>query len=334
MSASLRPFLEPRPTGLYAPAFDAHVDPPAAVARALLSHAHADHAAPGHGEIWATAETVALYRRRNPDWSGLARVLEAGDRVEGRDAVLEVFDAGHILGSAQLRFSGGDASLLYTGDFKRRAGRTTRPAQAPRARVLLTESTFGLPVFRFPPRGQVEARLVEACRDAIAAGQTPVVLAYALGKAQEASLVLAEAGIRCALHGAAWKLLPEYEAAGFAFPLARPCESGPAEPGEALIVPPRSARTPIVRNVKRRRVIYLSGWAVRSAARAEFDADVLLAFSDHADFPELLDHVADVAPERIVAHHGFAEDFARILAARSIQAEALSGASERPAEDA
>ena len=329
----LLPFLEARSTGLYAPAFDAFLDPPAAVPRAILSHAHADHAASGHGEIWATSETIGFYRRRNPEWRGQARVLAFGDRAEERGVALETFPSGHILGSAQLRFSDGSSSLLYTGDFKRRTGRTAPPAEAPQARALLTEATFGLPVFRFPPRAEVEGRLAAACREAIAAGQTPVVLAYALGKAQEAALVLGEAGIPQVLHGAAWKLLPEYESAGFAFPLARPYESGPAAPGEALIVPPRCVRTPIVQNVKRRRVIYLSGWAVRSAARADFDAEVLLPLSDHADFPELLDHVAEVGAERVVAHHGFAEDFARILEGRGHRAQALTGAVERGAED-
>ncbi|HKD11069.1 MAG TPA: hypothetical protein VKE50_03300 [Thermoanaerobaculia bacterium] len=333
MSDWLAPFLEPRPTGLYAPAFDAFVDPPAACPRAILSHAHADHAASGHGEIWATAETIAFYRRRHPEWPGQARVLALGDRAEERGVALEVFPSGHILGSAQLRFSDASSSLLYTGDFKRRPGRTTLPAQTPRASVLLTEATFGLPVFRFPPRAEVEVRLTAACREAFAAGQTPVVLAYALGKAQEAALVLSEAGIPQVLHGAAWKLLPEYEAAGFRLPLARPYEAGAAASGEALIVPPRCARTPIVQNVKRRRVIYLSGWAVRSAARADFDADVLLPLSDHADFPELLDHVVAVGAERVVAHHGFAEDFARILEGRGHRAQALTGAIERGAED-
>jgi Cft2 family RNA processing exonuclease len=330
----LLPFLEARSNGLYAPAFDAFIDPPSASPRAILSHAHADHAAAGHGEIWGTAETIAFYRRRHPDWPGQARVLAFGDQAEERGVLLEAFPSGHILGSAQLRFSNASSSLLYTGDFKRRTGRTPLPAQTPQARVLLTESTFGLPVFRFPPRAEVEVRLTAACRESLAAGQTPVVLAYALGKAQEAALVLGEAGIPQVLHGAAWKLLPEYASAGFAFPLARPYESGPAVLGEALIVPPRCARTPIVQNVKRRRVIYLSGWAVRSAARAHFDADVLLPLSDHADFQELLDHVAEVGAERVVAHHGYAEDFARILEGRGRRAQALASAVERGAEDA
>ena len=325
MTDWLRPFLEVRPEGLYAPAFDAYLDPPAAARRAILSHAHSDHAAAGHEEIWAAPETIALYRRRNAEWAGNAREIRLGDRIEGRGALLEAFPSGHVLGSAQYRFSDLRCSLLSTGDFRRGAGRTTLPAPAPNATVLLIETTFGLPVFRFPPPEQVESRLVAVCLEAIAAGETPVLLAYALGKSQDAAAALAEAGIPTVLHGAAWKLLPEYEAAGFPFPLCRAYESGPPRPGEALIVPPRSARTPIVQKIKRRRVLYLSGWAVRSASRADFDADVLLPLSSHADFPQLLKHCEEVAAERVVAHHGYARDFSRILTQQGIAAQALSG---------
>jgi Cft2 family RNA processing exonuclease len=329
----LSPLLEIRPEGLYCGALDLYLDPPAAVPRALLSHAHTDHAAAGHGEVWATAETIALYRRRHPDWTGAAHAIVYETPVEASGVTLEAFPSGHILGAAQMRFAAGDRSLLYTGDFRRRPSRTATPIATPRARVLLIEATFGLPVFRFPSRAESEARLVASCRETLDAGETPVLLAYALGKAQEAAIVLASAGIPSVLHGAAWKLLPEYEAAGHAFPLSRAYESGPVAPGEALVVPPRCARTPIVQKLKKRRVIYLSGWALRAASRAELDADVLLPFSDHADFTELLEHVAEVAPERVVTHHGFAEPLARILTQRGVEAQTLEEPSDRHTEE-
>jgi Cft2 family RNA processing exonuclease len=330
----LEPFLQVRSEGLYCPAFDLFLDPGAAVPRAVLSHAHSDHAVPGHGEVWATPETLAIYRRRNPDWRGLTREIYFGERLEGGGAILEAFPSGHILGAAQLRLEAGDRSLLYTGDFKRRPSRTAPPVATPRATVLLIETTFGLPVFRFPPRELLEARLIAVCRETIEQGAVPVLLAYALGKAQEAATILTEAGIPTVLHGAAWKLLPDFEAAGLAFPLSRAYETGPARPGEALIVPPRCARTAVVHRVKKRRVLYLSGWALRPASRADFDADVLLPLSDHADFEELLSHVAQIAPERVVTHHGYARDFARVLSLRGIAAEPLSAAGERGQEDA
>ena len=333
MNEPLAPFLEVRPEGLYCPALEVAVDPPVAAPRAIVSHAHGDHAAPGHEEVWATRETIAVYRRRNPDWTGEARELGYGERVERHGVTVELYPAGHVLGSAQVYFEREGRSLLYPGDFKRRPSRTAVPAAAPPAEILATETTFGLPVFRFPKARVLEDRLVAACRAAFQEEKTPVVLVYAFGKAQEVTLALTEAGIPTVLHGAAWKLLPEFEAAGHTFPTSRAYETGPARPGEALLVPPYCARTPVVRNVKRRRILYLSGWATREASRADFDADVLIPWSDHADFPELLDHVADVAPKRVVTMHGYARDFARILTDRGVPAESLPSARERLAED-
>jgi putative mRNA 3-end processing factor len=199
----LRPFLEVQREGLYCPALDAYIDPPLPAPRALLSHAHADHAVAGHGEVWATAETIAFYRRRHPEWSGAARAIAFETPIETGGMTLEAFSSGHILGAAQWRLSAGNDTLLYTGDFRRGPSRTASPISAPRARVLLTEATFGLPVFRFPPRAQVEEQIIASCREAFSEGETPVLLAYALGKAQEAAIILARAGITSVLHGAA-----------------------------------------------------------------------------------------------------------------------------------
>ena len=334
MTDPLHPFLQVRSEALYVPAFDAYLDPGGAAARAILSHAHSDHAVAGHGEVWATSETIALYRRRHPEWNGIPRELAYGDTTEAGAARLTLFPAGHILGSAQIRFEEGGRSLLYTGDFKRRASATARMAETPASDVLLTETTFGLPVFRFPRREEIEERLVAACRAALDEGKTPVLLAYALGKSQEAAAILTSAGIPTVLHGAAWKLTPEYAAAGTTFALSRPYEQGPPGPGEALIVPPSCARTPVVGKIKQRRVIYLSGWALRPASRADFDADVLLPMSDHADFEELLAHVEQVSPDMVLTMHGYAGDFARILTNRGISAVPLAEAAERRSEDA
>jgi Cft2 family RNA processing exonuclease len=334
--ASPAPLLASRPEGLFAPAFEAYVDPAAPVARAILTHAHADHAVAGHGEVWATPDTLALYRRRHPEWSGVSRALAYGKEAARDAARLRLVPAGHVLGSAQVWIGSNEDpedSLLYTGDFKLRPGRTCAPAEAPAASTLLIETTFGLPVFVFPPREVLERRILDACREALAEGGTPVLLAWALGKAQEVAAILTEAGIPTVLHGAAWKLLPEYAAGGVALPLSRPYESGPPKEGEALVTPPSTARTSMVRAIRRRRVIYLSGWALREASRLEFEADVLIPMSDHADFPDLRRHVAAVSPRRVVTLHGFARDFARILDAGGLPAEALEGREERPAEE-
>jgi len=330
----LAPHLESRPVGLYAPAFDAYLDPSVPVPRALLSHAHADHAVDGHGEVWATPETLAFYRRRHPEWVGAERKISFGEPVEAGGARLTLLSSGHILGAAQALFVSEAGSLLYTGDFKRRTSATARPVETARASALVMETTFGLPVFRFPPRERLEERILATCREAFAEGETPVLLAYSLGKSQEAAAILGEAGIPTVLHGAAWKLLPDYAVAGIALPGARAYESGPPAKDEVLITPPSTSRTSMVRGIKKRRVIYLSGWAMRSASRAELDADVLIPMSDHADFEDLLAHVSDVGPERVFTHHGFAREFARIVSDRGTESFALPGHEERLRDDA
>ena len=334
MSDPLGPFLETRPEGLYAPAFAAFLDPPAPAPRAILSHAHADHAAAGHGEILATPETIALYRRRNPDWTGTPTPIAYGEHLGESGTTLTLIPSGHVLGAAQVFLEAEAGSLLYTGDFKLARGRTAPPAESRRADVLLTESTFGLPVFHFPERRLLEERLVAACREAIDAGAIPVVLAYALGKSQEAVVILTQAQIPTVLHGAAWKLLPEYEKAGHSFPLSRAYETGPPAAGEVLIAPPNCARTPMIQKIKSRSIIYASGWALRSASRADFDADILLPLSDHADFTELLTHVENVRPKMVVALHGYARDFARILTEKGVPAGVLDHGADRREEDA
>src|SRR6476659_2795892 len=104
MADPLSPFLEIRPAGLYAPAFDAFLDPHEPVARAILSHAHSDHAMAGLQEIWATPETLAIYRRRHPEWTGVPRALLYGEPIEAGATRLSLSSAGHILGSAQVFF--------------------------------------------------------------------------------------------------------------------------------------------------------------------------------------------------------------------------------------
>ena len=118
MTEPLSPFLQIRPEGLYAPAFDAFLDPPQPAARAILSHAHSDHAVAGHAEIWATPETIALYRRRHPEWEGTARALAYGEPAEAGAARLTLFPAGHVLGSAQVRFEEAAALASLHGRFQ------------------------------------------------------------------------------------------------------------------------------------------------------------------------------------------------------------------------
>ena len=245
-----------------------------------------------------------------------------------------MFPAGHILGSAQVRFEEAGRSLLYTGDFKRRASATARTAESPASNVLLMETTFGLPVFRFPPREEIERRLVAACREALEEGKTPILLAYALGKSQEAAAILTSAGIPTVLHGAAWKLTPEYAAAGTSLPLSRPYEEGPPRPGEALIVPPPApARPSWTRSSSGASSISPAGRFARPRRRISPPTSAFRCRTTPTS-SELLAHVEEVGGGSVLTMHGYAGDFARILSNRGVPAVPLAEAAERRSEDA
>src|SRR5690348_4695560 len=169
--------------GVYLPDQDLWLDPRDAKRFAFISHAHSDHIAP-HEEIIVSERTARLLQSRLPG-SRTEHILPFCEkqRVNGLDLML--LPAGHIFGSAQCVLFAGDETLLYTGDFKLRPGKSAEQAQWRRAETLIMETTFGLPRYRFPPAEQVIDQIVSFCRETIEADQVPVLLGYSLGKAQE-----------------------------------------------------------------------------------------------------------------------------------------------------
>jgi putative mRNA 3-end processing factor len=295
-------------------------------ALSFISHAHGDHIAT-HDVAIATTATAALTKHR----IGLKRVIEIDYNEEHRldpQTTLRLHPAGHVLGSAMLHVTRPEGTLLYTGDFKLRRCLTVPCAAPAEADVLVMESTYGRPVFRFPPRERVVAQLVDLVGDAMRAGRQPIVLAYSLGKSQEAARVLTDAGFNVSLHGAAHALCGIYETLGV--PLGRLRRyrredfHGPAaldlhERG-VLVAPPHVARTSFVTAFDNPLRVVLTGWAVLKDAKYRYGVDHALPLSDHADFDELLELVETVTPRKVYTHHGYRE-FADELRKRGIDAE-------------
>lgn len=323
-----------RPEGLHVPALDLFLDPGAPVPRAFVSHAHGDHVAPRDGgRVLASRETAALLRAR----FGLATSdpLAWGEPVAW-DApigptVITLVPAGHVLGAAQLVADTPAGRLVYTGDYQSGPGLTHAPGSPIACDVLVVEATFGLPIFRFPPREIERARLVAWCAARLAAGETPVVLAYALGKAQEICAALGRAGLPLIVHGAALAVCRAYETLGVALPELRAITRGDVEPG-VLVVPPWARSQPFVKKRKDARIAYVSGWARIDAARERFDADALFTLSDHADFDDLLFAVRTSGARRVYTTFGHAAPFASLLRDLGIDARPLE-ASGRDAHE-
>ena len=294
--------VEERRGGIYLPDADLHLDPRSRVPLALVSHAHGDHIA-RHDRVLATPETLALYRHRlgsRREGDGLAY----GRPVRLGEATVTLHPAGHCLGSAQVLVEWNGQRLVYTGDFKLRPNPTAGTAPIIPCDILITECTFGEPWYRFPPHDEVRAQIVEFCLETIAAGAVPVLLAYSLGKAQELIWLVGEAGLETVLHRAIWGVTEVYRELGVRFPAAYHLFSHQLAEGRVLITPPGTQRQPPASSL-RRRVAVATGWALHPAgARFHRGTDAQFAFSDHADFDELVRYAAECGARRVYTVHG------------------------------
>jgi Cft2 family RNA processing exonuclease len=318
--------VEFHPQGIHLPQLGLWLDPRNAQEVAWISHAHSDHATGLHEHALGTPQTLTLYRMRWPG-SGARQILqplEFGQPLEWRGARLTAVPAGHILGASQLMVEMGGERLIYTGDMKLSPPLCGQPAEIVRCDRLILESTFGLPIYHFLSREDARARIVRFARQCLEESAVPVFLGYPLGRGQEIAHVLCEAGIPVAVHGAIARFIPVYEEAGYGFPGWRRYEAG-AEKGRdcALVVTP-GMKAHFEASVRDCRIAYVSGWAALSNARARSGASELIAYSDHADFEELLQFAGQSGARRVDLVHGYTEALASILRGRGIEAHAVS----------
>lgn len=286
--------------GLKLTSIDLAIDVRRRQPRGFISHAHSDHIA-RHELAFCTPATARLYQHR----LGPRRTLEMPYRqpLDWGDTRLTTFPAGHILGSAALLAERDGQSLLYTGDFKLGATATAERAELPPADILVMECTFGKPKYRLPPRDEVIAQLIDLVQETLADGSTPVIHAYVLGKAQEVTRLLTDAGIPVLQHPLVYAISQIYQACGC---LLGDCQLYSADklPGRAVVVPPRSQRAAQLTGLSHRRTIAVTGWAIDPAARHWLGVDHALALSDHADYDELFTAVEIVAPQIVYCTHG------------------------------
>ncbi len=289
---------------------------------AFVSHAHGDHIA-RHDRTIATPATVALVSHRlGAKARGEALPADYRRPFGLGDLTLELFPAGHVLGSAQLRVTRDGIALGYSGDLCLEPTLTAERAEVVECDVLVLESTFGIPRYVFPPKEQVLLEVRRFVDGALGSGETPVLLAYALGKAQEVSRYLGEAGYPCRAHPRVHAVNEVYRALGVSLPnVALLGPEGPAR-GEVVIAPPHVARSSPILRIRERRVALLSGWAIDGRFRFR-GVDAAFPLSDHADFPTLLGYARATGAGRVLTVHGYARQLAAALRREGLRAEEL-----------
>src|SRR5574338_542358 len=277
-----------------------HLDATRRVECAFVSHAHGDHIG-RHDRTIATAATLALMRHRLGE--GKRRRTEhlpASFRAPFGlgELTLELFAAGHVLGSAQVRVARDGVAVGYSGDLCTEPNHAAERAEVMGCDVLVIESTFGHPRYVFPPKEETLAAVRRFVDDARSDGLTPVLLGYALGKAQEILKHLADLGYPCRAHPTVHAVNRVYEEHGVTFPGVRALGPEGPEAGEVVVCPPHLAWSAAMRGVRRRRTAILTGWAV-DGARFFRGVDAAFPLSDHADFPSLVRYVRETGASRV-----------------------------------
>ena len=314
------------PEGLYCPSGDFFIDPTRPVARALITHGHADHARRGHGTVLATRETLGIMAvRYGADFCETRQVAALGESHALGDARVSFHPAGHVYGSAQIRLAFPGLTIVVSGDYKREADPTCLPFEVVPCDVFVTEATFGLPVFRHSRTEAEVDKLLASQR--LFPERAHLVGAYALGKAQRLMALLRRAGyVRpIYIHGAAEKLTAFYQAEGIDLGDIR--RVAPKERaklgGEIVICPPSALQDLWARKFNDPVVCFASGWMrVRGRARQK-GVELPLVVSDHADWEALCTTVAETGCSRLLVTHGEADALVYWARGQGIEAEPL-----------
>ena len=300
--------VEPTDKGLWCESAGVHVDE-----TAVVTHGHADHATPGCGRYIASPETASILRSRYGIKAPIDE-LEPGSQRNLGTAQVSLHSAGHILGSTQVRIEAAGSVTVVTGDYKTDPDPTCAPFECVECDALLTESTFGLPVFRWSPDAEVFDSINRWWRSNAEQDMNSVVFAYSLGKAQRV-LAGVDAGIGPILvHGAVDTMLAAYREAGVALPETRKAlvEAAKESAGRALVVaPPSAAGTPWMRKFTPCSTAFASGWMAVRGTRRWRAVDRGFVISDHADWDGLLDTVRRTGASYVGVTHGYSSQFSR-----------------------
>jgi putative mRNA 3-end processing factor len=286
----------------------------------FVSHAHLPRAWQ-HQRILATERTVKLWGDKiittRPLLCTYRRPFALGDLE------IELFPAGHMLGSAQIRVRTPPGDLVYTGDLCLDGSRTAERAQVVPCDVLVIDATFGHPRCAFPPRAEAEAHLLAWVRGCFARGATPVLYASEAGKAQELLKLLGDHGIISRVHAGIYGVCRLYRECGVELSGVKRFRGTPAT-GEVVIFPPRLQGSRAISALKKIRTAVATGWAMVPERRARLGVDETFPLSGHADFPALLRYVDLARPSRVYAFGAHAEEFADVLRGRGIEASVLA----------
>jgi putative mRNA 3-end processing factor len=319
------------PAGLFCEAGRFHIDPWGPVERALITHAHGDHARAGsQAYLCADSCRPLLERRFGPD--AAVESLPYGKAIRLGDVTVSFHPAGHILGSAQIRIAAAHETWVLAGDYKRAADPTCDPFEPVPCDTFITESTFGLPIYRWDSTDTVIAEIVEWWDHNRVENRTSVLFCYTIGKVQRILAELARVTDRPAfVHGMMLPAIETYREAGIRMlPVASATEQprGRKFAGELVLAPLSARGTPWMRRMGDHSDAFASGLMRVRGVRRQRAFDRGFALSDHADWPALLGTIVETGAPRVLVTHGYSEPLARHLRESGLNAGVIRTAWE------
>jgi putative mRNA 3-end processing factor len=320
--------LHPTPAGLYCPPGDFYIDPVKPVARALITHGHADHARPGHKKVLATDQTLKIMAiRYGDDHADEVQAVEFGEILNLNGVDISFYPAGHVLGSAQICVEHKGLRIVASGDYKVRPDPTCQPYEPVPCHVFITEATFGLPVFTHPDASQEIGKLLTSLNQF--PERAHLVGAYALGKAQRVIRLIRDSGYDkpIYLHGSMIRLCEFYEAEGIRLGELKPAtiERGTKDQfaGKVVIAPPSAFASTWARRFPDPLAIFCSGWMMVRQRAKQRGVELPLVISDHCDWTELTETITHLSPDEVWVTHGREEALVRWCELNHIAARPL-----------
>ena len=316
-----------RPEGLYCPPGDFYIDPWRPVDRAVITHAHGDHARWGMGHYLAAEASEGILRSRIAADMPL-QTLPYGERLTHHGVTLSFHPAGHVLGSAQIRLEYQGEVWVASGDYKVEPDGTCAPFEPVRCHTFITESTFGLPIYTWQPQAEIFAGINEWWRANREKGRASVLFSYAFGKAQRILHGIDDSIGPILVHGAVEPLNRVYRDAGVRIPethYAGDFKKNDPTIREALIVaPPSAAGSTWMRRFGDYSDAFASGWMMLRGTRRRRGVDRGFVLSDHADWPGLLWAVEQTGAERVMVTHGSVAILVRYLREQGLDAQGFT----------
>jgi putative mRNA 3-end processing factor len=322
---SCEPLITNTERGLYCAAGDFYIDAWKPVERTITTHAHSDHARPGSKRYLTARDGLHVLRRRIGD-EAVIDTLEYGEPTEINGVRISLHPAGHVLGSSQVRLEYRGEVWVFTGDYKRQPDPTCRAFELVRCHTLISECTFGLPIFRWRDSALVMNEMNEWWRQNVTEGKTSLLIAYCLGKAQRVLAQLDPIIGPILLHGSMLGMVEAYRQSGVALPATEhaSAENGKKYKGKAIVLAPDSALGGTwIRKFLPMSDGIASGWMQVRGIRRRRSADRGFVLSDHVDWPALMQTIDESGASRVILTHGYTTPVVRYLQEKGMDASAF-----------